>query len=210
LFIILGQLVILTGCPSNLNPDEDKEIKVWQYSSFAFFDTVSYIYSYKGDEQVDFQKNCEPVEKLLKEYHQLFDIYNEYSGVVNLNTINNNAGKDALVVEQKLIDFLLYAKEIYTLTNGETNVMLGPVLKLWHDARETASNGGQKYVPSMEDLTNANQYVDINLLEIDDEKNNVRGEEIKISTENSKVNVYIIPTNEELAIARDTLAITSK
>ncbi len=47
-------------------------------------------------------------------------------------------------------------------------------------------------------------------LEIDEEKNAVRGEEIKISTENSKVNVYVIPTNEELAIARDTLAIISK
>ena len=47
-------------------------------------------------------------------------------------------------------------------------------------------------------------------LEIDDEKNGMRGEEIKISTEDSKVSVYVIPTNEELAIARDTLAIISK
>ena len=47
-------------------------------------------------------------------------------------------------------------------------------------------------------------------LEIDKEKNAVRGKEIKISTDNSKVNVYIIPTNEELAIARDTLRIISK
>ena len=42
------------------------------------------------------------------------------------------------------------------------------------------------------------------------EANKVRGKEIKISTDDSKVNVYIIPTNEELAIARDTLAIISK
>lgn len=47
-------------------------------------------------------------------------------------------------------------------------------------------------------------------VKIDDEKNAVRGEEIRISTDDSKVNVYIIPTNEELAIARDTLAIISK
>ncbi|MBP3626675.1 MAG: acetate kinase [Clostridia bacterium] len=45
---------------------------------------------------------------------------------------------------------------------------------------------------------------------IDDEKNAVRGKEVKISTDDSKVNVYIIPTNEELAIARDTLEIISK
>ena len=39
------------------------------------------------------------------------------------------------------------------------------------------------------------------------EANKVHGEEIKISTDDSKVNVYIIPTNEELKIARDTKAI---
>ena len=37
--------------------------------------------------------------------------------------------------------------------------------------------------------------------------NRVHGEEIKISTDDSAVNVYIIPTNEELKIARDTKAI---
>ena len=47
-------------------------------------------------------------------------------------------------------------------------------------------------------------------VEIDNAKNAIRGEEVKISTNNSKVDVYIIPTNEELAIARDTLAIISK
>lgn len=44
-------------------------------------------------------------------------------------------------------------------------------------------------------------------LKIDPEKNSKRGEEIKISTDDSNVNVYVIPTNEELAIARDTLAL---
>ncbi|MEE0838963.1 MAG: acetate kinase [Acutalibacteraceae bacterium] len=46
-------------------------------------------------------------------------------------------------------------------------------------------------------------------VKIDDAKNHIRGEEIKISTDDSKVNVYVIPTNEELAIARDTLALIS-
>ena len=42
-------------------------------------------------------------------------------------------------------------------------------------------------------------------VEIDDEKNNIRGKEAEISTENSKIKVYVIPTDEELMIARDTL-----
>ena len=42
---------------------------------------------------------------------------------------------------------------------------------------------------------------------IDDEANAKRGEEIVISTPDSKVSVLVIPTNEELAIARETLAL---
>ncbi len=39
---------------------------------------------------------------------------------------------------------------------------------------------------------------------IDLELNNVKGKERKISTEDSKIQIYIIPTNEELMIARET------
>ena len=42
---------------------------------------------------------------------------------------------------------------------------------------------------------------------IDEEKNAMRGEEMCISTPDSKVQVWVVPTNEELVIARDTLAI---
>ncbi len=45
---------------------------------------------------------------------------------------------------------------------------------------------------------------------IDSEANKLRGKEVKISTPDSKVDVFVIPTNEELAIARDTLEIVSK
>ncbi len=43
---------------------------------------------------------------------------------------------------------------------------------------------------------------------IDDEANNVRGDRRLISTADSKVKVMLIPTNEELAIARETLRLT--
>jgi len=42
---------------------------------------------------------------------------------------------------------------------------------------------------------------------VDLEKNNIRGKEIDITTPDSKVKVCIIPTNEELAIARETVAL---
>ena len=44
-------------------------------------------------------------------------------------------------------------------------------------------------------------------VEIDDEANNVRGENRVISSANSKVKVMLLPTNEELAIARETYAL---
>ena len=46
-------------------------------------------------------------------------------------------------------------------------------------------------------------------VEIDAEKNNVRGEERIITTDSSKVKVLVVPTNEELMIARETLEIVS-
>lgn len=47
-------------------------------------------------------------------------------------------------------------------------------------------------------------------VELDDEANQVRGEEKVISTPNSKVTVLCLPTNEELAIARETVELTRK
>ncbi len=44
-------------------------------------------------------------------------------------------------------------------------------------------------------------------IEIDDKWNNIRGEVVEISTEASKVKVYVIPTNEELMIAKETIEV---
>lgn len=45
-------------------------------------------------------------------------------------------------------------------------------------------------------------------IELDAEKNNVRGKATEISKDGAKVKVFVIPTNEELVIARDTKALT--
>lgn len=47
-------------------------------------------------------------------------------------------------------------------------------------------------------------------IKIDDEKNKIRGKEAIISSDDSKVKVMVVPTNEELAIARDTKNIAIK
>ena len=45
-------------------------------------------------------------------------------------------------------------------------------------------------------------------IELDEERNNIRGEEAKITKDSSKVPVWVIPTDEELMIARDTYNLT--
>ena len=46
-------------------------------------------------------------------------------------------------------------------------------------------------------------------IKVDSEKNKIRGEQMEISTSDSKVKALVIPTNEELMIARDTKALIS-
>ena len=46
-------------------------------------------------------------------------------------------------------------------------------------------------------------------VKLDPEKNNTRGKEAIISTDDSKVTVWVIPTNEELMIAQDTAALVN-
>ena len=46
-------------------------------------------------------------------------------------------------------------------------------------------------------------------VKIDPEKNSIRGKETIISTDDSKVTVWVIPTNEELMIAQDTAALVN-
>ncbi len=137
--------------------------------NFTCFDTVSYVYSYAGDSDEVFSDNCEEVWNILAEYHKLFDIYHEYDGINNLCTLNKNAGGEPISVDERLIDFLLYAKELYTLTDGEMNVMMGSVLSLWHDARE---DGG--YIPSSDALAQAAEHISFDCLEIDKANSTVR------------------------------------
>lgn len=46
--------------------------------------------------------------------------------------------------------------------------------------------------------------------DFDNELNAARGEEVEISKPGSRVKVFVIPTDEEMVIARDTAALTAK
>lgn len=170
LYVILGLLVFLTGCPKTANKAQPQGMVYYN-----FFDTVSYIYSYAGDTPEAFEANCEKASAILENYHRLFDIYYEYSGVNNLCTVNKNAGGEAVAVDKALIDFLLYAKQIYENTDGEVNIMMGSVLKLWHDRRTEAGEDPQNArIPTDEELAQASKHTAFSALEIDAAAGTVR------------------------------------
>ncbi len=177
LCLIWGLLVCMTGCPQTADKtgQEGKPIEPKGMAYFTFFDTVSYIYSYTDDSQETFESNCDTATKILEEYHVLFDIYYPHSGVVGLYDINQNAGGDPMKVDQKLIDFLVYAKELYTLTRGEMNIMMGAVLRPWHDCRTAAKeNAANASIPELSKLQEAALHTSIDLLEIDQANSTVR------------------------------------
>ena len=134
---------------------------------FEFFDTSGTITSYANDSEKEFDANCDAVFSLLEEYHKLFDIYHEYSGINNLCTVNKNAGISPVRVDQKLIDFLEYAMNICKSCGMETNIAMGAVLRLWHDARTAASDGKESYVPSKDELEAASEHTSIDNIIID-------------------------------------------
>lgn len=88
-----------------------------------FDTTVSLTLYLDKTERYDVEVVFEDVEALLLEYHQYFDKYNEYAGVNNVYTINENNDKET-VIDQALFDALKYV-----LTN-ERSVKIGIPLYL--------------------------------------------------------------------------------
>lgn len=146
----------------------DDEPKMQAKTYYEYFDTQSTLFSYAGDDAATFAAHCSAVEQSLSYYHRLFDIYYEYSGVNNLRTLNKNAGRGPIEVDRALIDFLLYAKEVYTLTGGRVNIALGSVLSLWHDCREDAEDGVYA-IPDETALREANLHTDLDAVVIDED-----------------------------------------
>lgn len=164
--ILLLGLLLFIGCSKS---ETVSGIKPQGRAYFDLFDTVSYIYSYKGDSEKEFLENADEAYSVLLKYHRLFDIYHEYEGINNLCTINSNPLVD-IEVEDELIDFLLYAREMCEITSGEMDIMMGSVLSLWHDARYSQ----EPYLPSGESLEKASEYTGFEFLEIDKDKKTVK------------------------------------
>ena len=162
-------LAIILSLPSCQREPQSETITPKTRTFYEYFDTVGTFYDYTGSDDAEFSALADMVEDMLSEYHKLYDIYHPYPDVVNIRTINDNAGGEPLVVDEKIIDLLTYSKEVYTITKGNTNIAMGAVLSIWHEHRTNL-----KTLPSKESLAKAGEHTDMNNLVIDTKNSTVQ------------------------------------
>ena len=161
--------LLLSGCAENKEP----ELKQYNATFLTLFDTVTTIVGRAESEDAHMEA-AQAIHDELLIYHRLFDIYNDYEGLNNLKTVNDNAGIQPVVVDRAIIDLLLSCKAYYELTGGRVNVAMGSVLALWHEARNDGLNDIlNAYLPDGEKLAAAAAHMDLDAVVIDEEASTV-------------------------------------
>jgi len=169
IFLTICLVLALTGCGQNTSKEKTR----YQAEFLDLFDTMTQIVGYSDDKDL-FSEQVTFVYDNLKVMHQLYDIYNDYEGVNNIKTINDNAGKAPVKVDQKVIDLLKFSKEIYGISGGSVNVAFGSVLKIWHDYRDAGTaNPDRAALPPMNLLEEANKHIDISNVIINEKDSTV-------------------------------------
>jgi len=155
--------LLLSGC-SFSQPRKKK----YSATFLTLFDTVTTVVGFSESEET-FTAQARQIHDALQEYHRLFDIYQEYEGMNNLKTVNDAAGKAPVTVDGRIIALLKDCKEYYRLTGGRTNVAMGSVLRLWHEARNDGINDpANAYLPDEEALRLAAGHCDPEAIVIDE------------------------------------------
>jgi thiamine biosynthesis lipoprotein len=94
----------------------------------------------------------------------------------NLYTVNEtqNGAHRTVTLDERIIDLLLYAKEMHEKTRGNVNIAMGSVLSVWHEYREKGLDDPKNAaLPPMDTLEQAALHTDIDLVEIDRENGTV-------------------------------------
>ena len=165
LLVVLG--LALTVYQKNAQPEQYKRYYI------DAFDTATQIIGYAESEEV-FGEQADLINEELKRYHKMYDIYNLYGSVNNLKLINNNAGVAPVTVDKEIIELLKFSIDLYEKTDGEINIAMGKVLKIWHDYRTLGMNdSSQAQLPPMDVLQSASEHCDINDIIIDEEASTV-------------------------------------
>jgi thiamine biosynthesis lipoprotein len=173
----------------------------------GLFDTLTTIVGYAKSEDA-FMELAEKLRTKLEEYHQLYDIYNDYEGVNNIKTINDNAGFSPVKVDSRIISLLKLMIERNSETHGAVNVAMGAVLSIWHDYREEGLNDPENAkLPPMDLLQEAAKHTDISDIVIDEENSTVylRDPDMRLDV-GSTAKGY---ATEQVALYAESLGVTS-
>ena len=137
-------------------------------------------------------------------YHEIDAIMNKKSGVLGISGVSNDfrvieeAAEEGNKRAQLALDMFHYKVRS---TIGAYAAVMGGV-----DVIVFTAGIGETGIGNRDSICNGLEYLGTRL---DLERNNVRGKETEISVEGSKVKIFVVPTNEEIMIARDTKRITS-
>ena len=157
---------MLVGC-------KEKKQSFTEYT-FDYFDTVTTITGYEKSKE-DFDENLKLIKSLFSEYNNLYTIYKNNTKSNNLYAINSLEGsRKDIKTDKKIIDLLKFSREMYSLTNGNTNIAFGSVLSIWHTYRTTGMNNPDlAELPPKNQLENASKHTDIENLVINEVESTV-------------------------------------
>lgn len=165
---LLAASLSAASCKGMPAATEVPSYAAYTYQFLGAFDTTISLIGHMTS-QKQFDDFSAYAENRFQELNRLFDIYHDYPGVVNLKTVNDQAGIAPVTVPQEIMDLLALAEEWVPKTDGKVSVTFGSVLAVWRAAREQASaaGDGQGKVPDLAQLEEANRHVAIGSLILD-------------------------------------------
>jgi acetate kinase len=130
---------------------------------------------------------------------QVYDVLNKESGVLGISGVSSDF-RDIESAAENGNERAILAIDVF---NYKVKTAIGSYVAAMNgvDAIVFTAGLGENSGSNRKDICEGLSYLGIT---IDDEKNRIRGQENMISTLDSTVKVLVIPTDEELAIARDT------
>lgn len=144
------------------------EYEKFNYSFLGSFDTIISLVSYH-ETQEEADEFARTVQAEFQRLNKLYDIYNNYPGINNAKTINDNAGIAPVKVEEDLFNLIKFSVDWYEKTDGKFNIAMGSVLRLWHDVREVYENFGTPSLPDAQKLEEADEHTSIDNIVLDEE-----------------------------------------
>jgi len=142
------------------------------------------------------------MEKENYDAKQINDLMNKKSGVLGISGVSSDfrdiekAANEGNKRAQLALDIFYYGVKKYI---GEYAAVMGGV-----DAVVFTAGVGENNIDGRVEMVKGLEFLGIKM---DVEKNKVRGKETDVSAADAKVRILVIPTNEELAIARETKAL---